>query len=149
LLAIFDITEDNAFKKFSEFSGGEKRKLIMAKMSLMKGNFLVMDEPTNHLDIEANKVVTNALKDFNGTILLVTHDRFLLKELTDKIYYLEDGVLRDKLPQETKLKGNTLEKERNKIKARIEYLERLLSKEENEKRLKELKILRKKLTELK
>jgi len=149
LLAIFDITEDNAFKKFSEFSGGEKRKLIMAKMSLIKGNFLVMDEPTNHLDIEANKVVTNALKDFNGAILLVTHDRFLLKELTDKIYYLEDGVLRDKLPQETKLKGDTLEKERNKIKARIEYLERLLSKEENEKRLKELKILRKKLTELK
>ena len=149
LLAIFDIMGDDVFKKISEFSGGEKRKLLLAKMSLIKGNFLVMDEPTNHLDIGANEVVTNALKDFNGTILLVSHDRFLLNELTSKIYYLEDGILKDRVKEGTKNKYGTHEKERNKIKTRIEYLEKLLLQEENEKRLKELKLLRKKLQDLK
>lgn len=149
LLAIFDITGEDVFKKISEFSGGEKRKLLLAKMSLIKGNFLVMDEPTNHLDIDTNEIVTDALKNFNGTILLVTHDRFLLKELTEKIYYLEDGVLRNSVREPQKTSENHLGKERNKIIARIEYLEKLLSSQENEKRLKELKILRRKLKELK
>jgi ATP-binding cassette subfamily F protein 3 len=149
LLAIFDITGDEVFKKISEFSGGEKRKLLLAKMSLIKGNFIVMDEPTNHLDIETNEIVTNALKEFDGTILIVTHDRFLLKELTNKVYYLEDGVLRDKVKKLSKIKDNNTEKERNKLIARIEYLEKLLLKEENEKRLKELRLLKKKIQELK
>jgi ATP-binding cassette subfamily F protein 3 len=148
LLAIFDITDSDVFKKISEFSGGEKRKLLLAKMSLIKGNFLVMDEPTNHLDIETNEIVTNALKEFNGTILIVTHDRFLLKELTNKVYFLEDGVLKNKINERETVKGDSLEKERNKIKARVEYLEKLLSKEKNEKRLKELRLLKKKLQEL-
>jgi ATP-binding cassette subfamily F protein 3 len=148
LLAIFDITDSDVFKKISEFSGGEKRKLLLAKMSLIKGNFLVMDEPTNHLDIETNEIVTNALKEFNGTILIVTHDRFLLKELTNKVYFLEDGILKNKINERETVKGDSLEKERNKIKARVEYLEKLLSKEKNEKRLKELRLLKKKLQEL-
>jgi ATP-binding cassette subfamily F protein 3 len=107
-----------------------------------------MDEPTNHLDIETNEIVTNALKEFNGTILIVTHDRFLLKELTNKVYFLEDGVLKNKINERETVKGDSLEKERNKIKARVEYLEKLLSKEKNEKRLKELRLLKKKLQEL-
>ena len=148
LLAIFDITGDEVFKKISEFSGGERRKLLLAKISLIKGNFLVMDEPTNHLDIETNEIATNALKEFDGTILIVTHDRFLLKELTNKVYYLEDGVLRDKVKELPKIKDNNTERERNKLIARIEYLEKLLLKEENEKKLKELKLLKKKLQEL-
>lgn len=148
-LSMFDLRGDDVFKKISEFSGGEKRKLILAKMSLVKGNFLVMDEPTNHLDIEMNQVVMNALKNFDGSILLVTHDRYLLKELTNKVYYLEDGILndREKILERVETKSNE-EKEKNKIKARIEYLERLLSREDNEKRSKELKILKARLQKM-
>ncbi len=148
-LSMFDLRGDDVFKKISEFSGGEKRKLILAKMSLVKGNFLVMDEPTNHLDIEMNQVVMNALKNFDGSILLVTHDRYLLKELTNKVYYLEDGILndREKILKRVETKSNE-EKEKNKIKARIEYLERLLSREDNEKRSKELKILKARLQKM-
>lgn len=148
-LSMFDLRGDDVFKKISEFSGGEKRKLILAKMSLVKGNFLVMDEPTNHLDIEMNQVVMNALKNFDGSILLVTHDRYLLKELTNKVYYLEDGILndREKILKRVETKSNE-EKEKNKIKARIEYLERLLSREQNKKRSKELKILKARLQKM-
>ena len=145
-LGSFNFGGEDVFKKISSLSGGEKRRLIVAKISLIKGNFLLLDEPTNHLDIPSKEAVIDALSRFEGTILIVTHDREILREIAKKIYYLEDGILKDKERRENIQKNNKeTEKEKNKIKARIEYLERVLKEAENEKKQRELKILRRKL----
>ncbi len=145
-LGSFNFGGEDVFKKISSLSGGEKRRLIVAKISLIKGNFLLLDEPTNHLDIPSKEAVIDALSRFEGTILIVTHDREILREIAKKIYYLEDGILKDKERRENIQKNNKeTEKEKNKTKARIEYLERVLKEAENEKKQRELKILRQKL----
>jgi len=145
-LGSFNFGGEDVFKKISSLSGGEKRRLIVAKISLIKGNFLLLDEPTNHLDIPSKEAVIDALRRFEGTILIVTHDREILREIAKKIYYLEDGILKDKERRENIQKNNKeTEKEKNKIKSRIEYLERVLKEAENEKKQRELKILRQKL----
>ncbi len=152
ILALFDFTGDEVFKTVSELSGGEKRRLLLAKVSLIKGNFLVLDEPTNHLSIELKEVVLSALKKYEGTILLVTHDRFVLKSITKKIYTLEGGKLAIRKTEEVKNEKEEKpirSKEINKIKNRVAYLEKLLSKNpENTKRKKELKLLKEKLKKL-
>lgn len=148
ILALFDFTGDEVFKTVSELSGGEKRRLLLAKVSLVKANFLVLDEPTNHLSISMKETVLNALKDYNGTILLVTHDRYVLRNLTNKIYGMENGKLvsKKKKPQSEEGERKDVRKEINKIKSRIAYLEKLLSENpENSKRKKELKLLKQKL----
>ncbi len=143
-LGNFNFSEEDAFKKIGELSGGEKRRLLVAKISLTKGNFLVLDEPTNHLDIQSKEVVLEALRNFDGTILLVTHDREILKGLAKKIYYLDEGRLSEKEEIVKKKDSENTQKEKNKIKARIDYLEKLLKENHNEKRLKELRILKEK-----
>ncbi len=148
-LGNFNFEGEDVFKKVSELSGGEKRRLIIAKLALTRGNFMVLDEPTNHLDIPTKEAVLDALKKFDGTILIVTHDREIIRELVNKIYYLEDGILKthekeNKLEQE----NDSKRREKNKIKSRIEYLEKILKVSRNEKREKELKILREKLRKM-
>ncbi len=146
VLALFDFTGDDVFKKIREFSGGEKKKLLLAKMSIMKGNFLVLDEVTNHLSIPMKEVVLEALKNFDGTILLVTHDRYVLKNLVNKTYYLKNGKLHTKQLEDEKNTKDSSQKEINKINSRIAYLEKLLKNEHsNEKKIKELNILKKKV----
>ena len=145
ILALFDFTGNEVFKKISEFSGGEKRKLLIAKMSLIKGNFLVLDEPTNHLSIRMKEIAIDALKNFNGSILLVTHDRYVLNKLVNKKYYLENGKLHSKQIKKEKVIDSS-QKEINKIKNRIRYLEKLLrNNPDNAKKEKELKMLKKRL----
>ena len=145
VLALFDFTGDDVFKQIREFSGGEKKKLLLAKMSIMKGNFLVLDEVTNHLSIPMKEVVLEALKNFDGTILLVTHDRYVLKNLVNKTYYLKNGKLHAKQLEDKKNTKDSSQKEINKINSRIAYLEKLLKNEHsNEKKIKELNILKKK-----
>ena len=145
VLALFDFTGDDVFKQIREFSGGEKKKLLLAKMSIMKGNFLVLDEVTNHLSIPMKEVVLEALKNFDGTILLVTHDRYVLKNLVNKTYYLKNGKLHAKQLEDKKNTKDSSQKEINKINSRIAYLEKLLKNEpNNEKKIKELNILKKK-----
>ncbi len=145
ILALFDFTGDEVFKKIREFSGGEKRKLLIAKMSLIKGNFLVLDEPTNHLSIRMKEMVIDALENFNGTILLVTHDRYVLNKLINKKYYLDNGKLHSKQIKKEETIDDS-QKEINKIKNRINYLEKLLKNNpDNTKRGKELKMLKNKL----
>ena len=150
-LALFDFTEDEVFKTVSELSGGEKRRLMLAKISLIKGNLLILDEPTNHLSIDLKEIVLDALKNYEGTILLVTHDRFVLKNIAEKVYTMENGVLKKrkkKLPQAEET-GRDTQKEINKIKSRIAYLEKLVSQSKaKEKKKKELRILREKLKQL-
>jgi len=147
-LAEFGFENEEVFKKVSELSGGEKRRLLIAKLNLVSSNFLVLDEPTNHLDIETTEALIEALKNYKGTILLVSHDRYLIKSIVHKTYTLEDATLLDhesKPKSEKKLIDAQKQKEVNKIKARIQYLEKLLKDTPNKKKEEELKILKKKL----
>ena len=152
-LALFAFQGELVSKKVSELSGGEKRRLILAKMNLAKGNFLILDEPTNYLDIETVDALIEALKNYDGTILLVSHDRYLINKITRKMYLLEDGHLKDREEQAHTEKPKDVDKEKakeiNKIKARILYLEKTLKEKPNPKKETELKILRKKLERLK
>ncbi|MCD7823105.1 MAG: ABC-F family ATP-binding cassette domain-containing protein [Oscillospiraceae bacterium] len=85
------LTGENVFKEVGVISGGEKTKLSFALMSLKRGNFLILDEPTNHLDISTKEVLEDALKEYTGTILFVSHDRYLLNKIADRIIEIRDG----------------------------------------------------------
>lgn len=87
------------FKKVSQLSGGERMRLRLAQLMHQDLNFLILDEPTNHLDIDSREVLEEALDGFEGTLLAVSHDRFFLNKLFDKIYWLESGEL-------TEIEGN-------------------------------------------
>jgi ATP-binding cassette subfamily F protein 3 len=78
-------------------SGGERNRLALAKMLLDPFNVLVMDEPTNHLDIASKKVLKNALKNFDGTLIVVSHDRDFLQGLTNKVYEFKEGAIKEYL----------------------------------------------------
>lgn len=87
------------FKKVSQLSGGERMRLRLAQLMHQDLNFLILDEPTNHLDIDSREVLEEALDGFEGTLLAVSHDRFFLNKLFDKMYWLENGEL-------TEVEGN-------------------------------------------
>ncbi|MCK5519793.1 MAG: ABC-F family ATP-binding cassette domain-containing protein, partial [Candidatus Marinimicrobia bacterium] len=92
-LGNFLFSGDDVDKKIKVLSGGEKSRIVLLKMLLSKANFLIMDEPTNHLDMESREVLAEALDNFKGTILLVSHDRFFLDMLVSKIYHFDKGNL--------------------------------------------------------
>lgn len=81
------------FKKVSQLSGGERMRLRLAQLMHQDLNFLILDEPTNHLDIDSREVLEEALDGFEGTLLAVSHDRYFLNKLFDKVYWLESGEL--------------------------------------------------------
>ena len=87
-LARFLFRNDDVFKPLSALSGGERAKVLLTKLMLGRFNFLLLDEPTNHLDIVSCEALQDALKDYEGTLLIVSHDRYLINSLSDKIYYL-------------------------------------------------------------
>lgn len=95
LLAAFLFRGEDIDKKVSVLSGGEKTRLAMAKLLLEPVNFLILDEPTNHLDMRTKEVLKNALKDFNGTAIIVSHDRDFLDGLVDKVYEFAGGKVRE------------------------------------------------------
>jgi ATP-binding cassette subfamily F protein 3 len=80
-------------KKISSLSGGERARVAFAELILKKSNLLLLDEPTNHLDLPSKEVVTNELRDFNGTVLLVSHDRYTLNNACNHIWEVKDGRL--------------------------------------------------------
>ncbi|WIF93922.1 ABC-F family ATP-binding cassette domain-containing protein [Caminicella sporogenes] len=93
LLAAFLFTGDDVFKKLSNLSGGEKNRLSLLKLMLSKSNFLLLDEPTNHLDLSSKEVLEDALIEYNGTILTISHDRYFLNKIATKILELsKDGI---------------------------------------------------------
>lgn len=92
-LAQFLFTDDDAFKPVGGLSGGERARLALAILQLKGANFLVLDEPTNHLDITAQETLQEALEQYDGTILLVSHDRYLINRLATQIWHIEGGRL--------------------------------------------------------
>lgn len=90
ILGSFLFSGDDADKKVSVLSGGEKTRLALCKLLLQPYNFLILDEPTNHLDIVSKDVLKDALQNYTGTLLIVSHDRDFFDGLTDRIYYIKD-----------------------------------------------------------
>lgn len=94
LLGRFLFSGDTVGKKVKQLSGGEKARLALAKMLTGAANFLLLDEPTNHLDIPAKETVEAALNSFDGTIVVVSHDRYFLSQVANKIVEIKDGMLK-------------------------------------------------------
>lgn len=94
LLGAFLFSGDDVDKKISSLSGGEKSRLVLAIMLASKANLLVLDEPTNHLDIESRGVLLKALQEFDGTVLLVSHDRYFLRAVVNRVFEISHGVMR-------------------------------------------------------
>jgi ATP-binding cassette subfamily F protein 3 len=94
LLGAFMFSGDDIEKKIRVLSGGEKSRVMLACILATPVNFLVLDEPTNHLDIDSRETLLNALKDFDGTIMIVSHDRYFLRGIVNRVFEIDHGELR-------------------------------------------------------
>ena len=93
-LAMFLFVGDEVEKPVTDLSGGEKQRLALARMTRAQFDLLCMDEPTNHLDVAGTEGLEQALKEFPGTVVLITHDRQLVEEVADRVLWMERGALR-------------------------------------------------------
>jgi ATP-binding cassette subfamily F protein 3 len=94
LLGRFLFSGDMVYKQVNALSGGEKARLALAKMLLRPASLMMLDEPTNHLDIPAKEMLEEALQHYDGTVLLVSHDRYFISRVATKIVEIRDGELR-------------------------------------------------------
>jgi ATP-binding cassette subfamily F protein 3 len=94
LLGRFLFSGEAVLKKVESLSGGEKARLALAKMLVQPVNLLILDEPTNHLDIPAKETLESALTQFDGTALIVSHDRYFISQVANKIVEVREGELR-------------------------------------------------------
>lgn len=90
VLGAFLFTGDDVFKKIKVLSGGEKSRVALAKTMLSKANFLILDEPTNHLDMQSVAILINVLQEYEGSFIIVSHDRYFLSQVANKIWWIED-----------------------------------------------------------
>lgn len=97
ILGSFLFRGDDVEKQVKVLSGGERNRLALAKMLLQPFNILIMDEPTNHLDIQSKNVLKEALRHFEGTLVVVSHDRDFLQDLTDRVYEFKNGNIKEYL----------------------------------------------------
>lgn len=93
LLGRFLFSGDDVFKPVSALSGGERSRLALARLTLNRANFLILDEPTNHLDIMAREALEEVLDDYDGTMLFVSHDRFFIDRIANRIWAIEDSTI--------------------------------------------------------
>ena len=91
ILAAFGLAGDVVTKPLHMLSGGERNRVMLARLSALEANFLVLDEPTNHLDLWSRQALEQAVRAFDGTVLLVTHDRYLVNAIADHVLVLRDG----------------------------------------------------------
>ncbi|MBR0266149.1 MAG: ABC-F family ATP-binding cassette domain-containing protein [Clostridia bacterium] len=96
-LGLFLFTGDDVFAPVNTLSGGEKGRVALTELMLRKDNVLLLDEPTNHLDMDSREVLEDALEDFPGTILAVSHDRYFINRFAEKVFVLEEGGIREYL----------------------------------------------------
>ena len=95
ILGCFLFTGDDAFKKIKVLSGGEKSRVALAKALTADANFLILDEPTNHLDIASVNILIQALQQYEGTCIIVSHDRYMLDHVANKIWFIEDQEIKE------------------------------------------------------
>ena len=95
LLGCFLFSSEEVFKQISVLSGGERNRYALLRMLLRPGNFLLLDEPTNHLDLRAKDVLLEALQEFSGTVVFVSHDRYFIDKLATRIFEIDGGKFRD------------------------------------------------------
>lgn len=151
----FLFTNDDVDKKIKSLSGGEKARVAFMKLILSKPNFLILDEPTNHLDIYSREVLEEALEEYEGTILVVSHDRYFLESIVNNIYEVtENGATlfkgdyeayiaqKNNVPKEKNTEGALSFEEQKKMRNKISSLEKKYSKlEEKIEKLEEEKSL--------
>lgn len=89
-LAKYGFRQENAFKRIGKLSGGEKVRIILMKLIQKDINFLILDEPTNHIDIDTREILEEALKEYKGTVLFVSHDRFFINAIANRVLNIED-----------------------------------------------------------
>lgn len=175
LLGAFLLKGDDVFKKIKVLSGGERARVALAKTILARANFLLLDEPTNHLDIQSVNVLVEVLNKYEGTYIVVSHDRYFLSRIANKIWYIENKELKEypgtyeefetwqqeqksekdkkntppQLKQEKPIQKEEKPKTSNKSKTNKHQLEQLVSKwdTELEKARKELGEVEKKLND--
>lgn len=97
LLGSFLFEGDDVFKRIDVLSGGEKARVALAKLLIKSNNLLIMDEPTNHLDMESKDILIDALQDFDGTIIIISHDRYFLDQVTNKVLYIHHKEIKEYL----------------------------------------------------
>jgi len=95
ILGSFLFSGDDVFKKIKVLSGGEKSRVALAKALTADANFLILDEPTNHLDITSVNILVQALQQYQGTFIVVSHDRYFLEQVANKIWYIEDKTIKE------------------------------------------------------
>lgn len=95
LLGRFLFSGDDVYKRIGDLSGGERSRVALARLTLLPGNVLLLDEPTNHLDINAREALEGVLKEYPGSILFVSHDRYFIDALADKLWIAQDGQLNE------------------------------------------------------
>ena len=152
ILGSFLFSGDDVFKKIETLSGGEKARVALAKTLITRANFLILDEPTNHLDINSVEILSLAMNSYQGSLIMVSHDRSFIEQVANKIWFIEDCQIKEYLgsmeeylywANEIAMKKNKPEKvkaEKNKIKN-----EKQLTYEEQKEIRKNLKSLNRQL----
>ena len=155
LLGSFLFTGDQVFKKIKVLSGGEKSRVALAKTLISEANFLMLDEPTNHLDMQSVNILIQALEQYEGTFIIISHDRYFVENVATKIWYIEDyqlkeypGTYHEYEQWQEKREKETKQQAASALAPKKEEPKADRSKSENTELYNQLKQANKKLTEL-